>query len=270
MRARAGAVALLAILAVVAVVVYGCGGSSSSSTGPSNFSASGSAGSSGATVQGQLLQGSGSAQSESVLVVVFQRALGIGVAEAAAGTPLADATVTLTGPGGPFTTQTDADGKFTFTGLVPGTYTLAVCVGTPTCVSHPVLTGDQITVGPADLGTVNGTVFNDTVQVTSVDIVAESVSAQGILQNDAQLCIASRIAQAANVSLGSIIDMRQQHMGWGKIAHQKGLSAAGVIGGGNQCDATQLSNIRAANGQGNGHANGNGNGNSKGNGKNKS
>ena len=59
--------AMVALLPLVA----GCGGSSSSSTGPSNFRASGSAGSSGATVQGQLLQGSGSAQSESVLVVVF-------------------------------------------------------------------------------------------------------------------------------------------------------------------------------------------------------
>ena len=266
MRARGGVAALLAILSVVAVVVYGCGGSSSSSTGPSSFGGTGSAGSSGATVQGQLLRGSGSAQSESVFVVVFERALGIGVAEAAAGTPLEGATVTLSGPGGPFTATTDADGKFTFTGLLPGTYTLSVCVGTPTCVDHPVLTGDQITVGPADLGTVNGTVFNDDTVTASVDIVAESETAQGILQNDAQLCIASRIAQSGNVPLGTVINMRQQHMGWGKIAHQVGVPA-GVIGGGNQCDATQLSNIRAANGQGNGHGNGNGNGNGKGKGK---
>ena len=179
-------------------------------------------------------------------------------------------------------TTTDSNGKFTFTNLLPGTYTFSVCVGVAPapCVPQTVLNGATIIVGPADLGTVNGTVFNDTVAV-SVDVSAESVTAQGILQNDAQLCIASRIAQAANVPLGTIIGMRQQHMGWGKIAHQENVPAS-VIGGGNQCDATQLSDIRAANGQdtgpgtssapgGNssGPGNSHGNGNAKGKGKGK-
>ena len=262
MRGRAQVSALLAIFGLVAAVVYGCGGSSSSSTGPSSFGASGSAGDSGAVVQGQLLRGSGSAQGESVIFVVMRSALGIGIAEAAPTTPLADATVTLSGPGGSFATQTDASGKFSFTGLTPGTYTFSVCVGTTPCVPQTVVNGSQITVGPADLGTINGTVLNDTV-VASVDVVAESVTAQGILQNDAQLCIASRIAQASNVPLGTIITMRQQHMGWGKIALQQNVPAS-VIGGGNSCDASELNSIRAANGQGNGHGNGNANGKGKG------
>jgi len=269
MRRKIQVCALLVIFGLVAAVVYGCGGSSSSSTGPSTFSASGSAGSSGAVVQGQLLRGSGSAQSESAIFALMRTALGIGLAEAAPTTPLADATVTLSGPGGPFTTQTDADGKFRFTGLLPGTYTLSVCVevAPAPCVPQTVQTGSEIIVGPGDLGTINGTVFKDTV-AASVDVQAQSVTAQGILQNDAQLCIASRIAQAANVPLGTIINMRQQRMGWGNIARQENVPA-GVIGGGRDCDASELSNIRAANRQGGGPGNGNGNNsNNDGNGKN--
>src|SRR5262249_22241091 len=91
MRGRAQVSAVLAIFGLVAAVVYGCGGSSSSSTGPSSFGASGSAGDSGAVVQGQLMRGSGSAQGESVIFVVMRSALGIGIAEAAPTTPLADA-----------------------------------------------------------------------------------------------------------------------------------------------------------------------------------
>jgi len=264
MRARAGLWASLAILSVIAAVVYGCGGSSSSSTGPSSFSAGGSAGDSGATVQGQLLQSGGSAQAESVIHVAFRTALGIGLAEAAAGTPLPNATVTLSGPGGPFVTTSAADGTFTFTGLTPGTYTFSVCVGASPCVPKTVNPPTTITVGPADLGTIKATVFNDDTVATQVDIQATSVSAQGIMQNDAQLCIASRIAQASNVSLGTIINMRQQHMGWGKIAHQQGVSSS-VIGGGSHCDASELSDIRAASGFDDGHGNGKGKG--KGNGK---
>jgi hypothetical protein len=247
---------LLAGLGFLAGVVAACGGGSSSSTGPSSVGGGG-GGSSSAIIQGQLRRGTGSAQGESVIFVVFRTALGIGLAEAAPTTPLAGATVTLSGPGGPYTTTTDADGKFTFTGLVPGTYTFSVCVGTP-CVTQAVVSPlpADITVGPADLGTINGTVFNDTV-VASVNVVAESVTAQGILQNDAQLCIASRLAQGANVSLGEIIDLRQQGNGWGKIAHLKGLHA-GTIGGGIHCDAAELGDLRAANGQGNGKGNGKG------------
>jgi hypothetical protein len=257
---------LLAGLGFLAGVVAACGGGSSSNTGPS--SGGGFSGSSGAVIQGQLRRGTGAAQGEPVMSLVFRTALGIGIAEAAPTTPLAGATVTLSGPGGPYTTTTDADGKFTFTGLVPGTYTFSVCVGTP-CVTQAVVspTPAEITVGPADLGTINGTVFNDTV-IASVNVVAESVTAEGILQNDAQLCIASRIAQGANVSLGEIIDLRQQGMGWGKIAHQKGLHA-GMIGGGIHCDAAELGDLRAANGQGNGKGNGKGNSNSNGKGKKK-
>ena len=132
--------------------------------------------------------------------------------------------------------------------MLPGTYTISVCVGVTPCAAQIVDTGSEITVATCDdLGTINGTVLNGTVAL-HVDVQATSATAQGILQNDAQLCIASRIAQASNVSLGTIINMRQQHMGWGKIAHQENVPAS-VIGGGNQCDATELNNIRAANGQ---------------------
>jgi hypothetical protein len=257
----------MAILGVVAVAVYGCGGSSSSSTGPSNLGAGGSAGGSGGVVQGQILRGTGSAQAEPIILLAFRAALGIGLAEAAAGTPLPDATVTLSGTGGTFTQTTDANGMFKFTDLPAGTYTIAVCAGTP-CVAKPVLQPSpaEITVGPADVGTVNGTVFNDDTVLTSVDVTSESVSAQGVFNNDAQLCIASRIAQGGNVSLGSVIAERQQHMGWGKIAHLHNLPSS-VIGGGNHCDAAQLDDIRAANGQDVGPGNGHGNGKAKGKGK---
>jgi hypothetical protein len=200
------------------------------------------------------------------MVVVFRTALGIGLAEAAPTTGVPDATVTLTGPGGPHTTTTDADGHFSFTGLLPGTYTFSVCVGTP-CTNQGIVTPSpaQITVGPADLGTINGTVLGDDTVVASVNIVAESVTAEGILQNDAQLCIASRIAAGAGVSLGEIMDLRQQGNGWGKIAKLKGVHP-GIIGGGIHCSAAELDNLRVANANGKGN-NGKGNGKGKGKGK---
>lgn len=251
MPSRKGMWGLLAGLGLVAAVIAACGGGSSSNTGPS---AGGLSGDSGAVIQGQLLQGGQSAKGEPVIYLVFRTALGIGLAEASPTTPLAGAKITLTPSGGgtPVSRTTDADGKFTFTDLEMGTYIISVCVGTPICVPKTVVSPSpaEITVGPADLGTINGTVFNDTV-AGSVDVVAQSASAEGIFHNDAQLCIASRIAQAAHVSLGSIIALRQQHMGWGKIANQKGLNA-GIIAGGIHCDAAELNDIRAANGQGNG------------------
>ncbi len=273
MPSRRGMWGLLAGLGLLTGVVAACGGSTSSSTGPSSGGGGVGSGSSGAVVQGQLRRGAGSAQGESVLFVVFRTALGIGLAEAAT-LPLEGATVTLSGPGGTFTDTTDGSGSFSFPDLLPGTYTFSVCVVTPpapACVPQTILSPApaQITVGPADLGTINGTVLDDDTTVLEVSIVAESVTAQGILQNDAQLCIASRVAVAANVPLGQIIDLRvDQKMGWGKIAKLKGVHP-GVIGGGIHCDAAQLDDLRVANGQGNGKGNGNSNGNGKGKGKKK-
>jgi Carboxypeptidase regulatory-like domain len=265
MRKRVAAFILLGSLGLLAGILAACGGGSSSNTGPSAGGGGGFSGSSGAVVQGQLRRGTGSAQSEAVIFVVFRTALGIGLAEAAPTTPLAGATVTLSGPGGPFTTTTDADGKFTFGDLVAGTYTFSVCTGTPSCETIPIASPSpaEITVGPADVGTINGTVFNDDSVIVSVDVVAESVSAEGVFRNDAQLCIASRLAQGANVPLGQIIDLRLKGMGWGKIAKQKGLHS-GMIGGGIHCDAAELADVRAANGQGNGKNKAKGQGNGKG------
>lgn len=261
MRSHVRIWGLLGGLGLATALVVACGGGSSSTSGPAG---GGGGGSSGAVVQGQLRRGAGSAQGEPVIFVVFRTALGIGLAEAAT-VPLGGATVTLTGPGGTFTDTTDPDGTFSFTGLVPGTYTFSVCVGTPTCVTQTITspTPAQITVGPADFGTINGTVFDDDTTVLEVSVVAESVTAEGILQNDAQLCIASRIAQGANVSLGEIMDLRVTgKMGWGKIAKDKGLHP-GIIGGGIHCDAAELADLRAANGQGNGKGNGKGKGKGK-------
>jgi hypothetical protein len=266
MRKRVAAFILLGSLGLLAGILAACGGGSSSNTGPSAGGGGGFSGSSGAVVQGQLRRGAGSAEGEPVIYVVFRTALGIGLAEAAT-SPLAGATVTLSGPGGTFTKTTDADGKFSFGDLVAGTYTFSVCVGTP-CVTQTIVSPSpaQITVGPADLGTINGTVLDDDTTVLEVSIVAESATAVGILQNDAQLCIASRMAQGANVPLGQIMDLRLKGLGWGQIAKQKGLHA-GMIGGGIHCDAAELADVREANGLGNSKNKGKGNGKGKGRGQ---
>jgi hypothetical protein len=167
-----------------------------------------------------------------VYVVVLRTALGVGLAEAAAGDPVVGATVTLTPSGGStsVSTTTDSTGHFEFHGLLPGTYTLSVKLTNPgPAVPLDASSTSPITVGAGDLGVINGTVTQSTIPA-DVHVVAE----------------------AAHVSLEDVINFRLAGHGWGEVAHHFNVSP-GVIGLGrsNLSDAS-LDDARASHGNGKG------------------
>ena len=261
--------ALLTIFGLVAAGVYGCGGSSSSSTGPSIGSSgsngAGSVGGAGAVVQGQLVRNPGTALGESRVMVVLRTTLGIGLAEAAAGDPIANATVTLTGTGGTFTTTTSADGHFIFTNVPPGTYTLTITGYSLDGTSDGTVT-KPIVVGAGDTATLAGTATQTAVNLQAHVTVANVTA---LLQNDAQLCHAISIATADGKNdLQDVINRRLSGKGWGQIAHEKGVSPS--VLGNNNCSEDQIANassLAGGHGNGNGKANSNAGGNGKGKGK---
>jgi len=223
---------LTATLILVAALVAACGGSSSVS-GPS--SSSGSGGGS-AVVQGQVVTGQSAAIDESRVVILVRSALGVRIAEADTGTPVAGATVTLLNASNVVvaTTTTDANGQFVFQGVAPGTYTVKVGA----VVSPPVTVGagDQAIVGVA---TTSGTPPTVTIVAVSTDV----------FNNDAQLGHAINIANASRTcDLVGVTHLRDQGLGWGEIAHRCGVSP-GVIGLGrsNLSDA-DLDDARERNG----------------------
>src|SRR5262245_2812053 len=87
MRKRMAAFILLGGLGFLTGLLAACGGGSSSNTGPSAGGGGGFSGGSGAVIQGQLVRGGSAALGESRVMVVLRGALGIGLAEAAAGEP---------------------------------------------------------------------------------------------------------------------------------------------------------------------------------------
>jgi carboxypeptidase family protein len=269
MRARVG-IALLATLGFVAGVVYGCGGSSSSSTSPSTGGGGGFSGGSGAVVQGQIVRNQSASLGESGVIVVLRTALGVGLAEAAVGDPLAGATVNLLNSSLVIvaTTTTDSAGNFQFTGVAPGTYTIQVVDASNVPIAQDLTSTSSVTVGVGDVGTIVGTVTvaSDSgaplFTVTSVHVVAANVN--DLLQNDAQVCHAISIATAAGVSPLVVIQARQAGggHGWGQIAHQFGVPPS--VLGNQSCSETQIADVVNAAG---GHGHGNGNAKGKGKGK---
>ena len=257
MRGRAGVSALFAILGLVVVVVYGCGGSSSSSTGPSIGGGGGASGGSGGIVQGQILRNT-AALGESGVVVVLEKALGIGVAEAAIDGTVPDGTVVKLVPTDPTQatlTTTTTGGNFTFNDVLPGEYTIQV-VGFSTVLSSPA----TIVVGPGDLAQVTGTANKDTVIVTQVHVTAQVTDEPLVLQNPQQVSILIRLAKAAGVPADTVLAMRtQQHMGWGEIAHALGVHPS-KIGGGQGPSAAEVDAFQASHGIGNGNGKGKGKG----------
>ena len=75
------------LMGLLAVSLTGCGGGGSSTTGPSGSSGGGST----AAIQGQVVSAQTSRGTESGIVVALRTVLGIGLAEAVTGTPIAGA-----------------------------------------------------------------------------------------------------------------------------------------------------------------------------------
>jgi hypothetical protein len=254
MRTKGAVSALLVAglgLGLLALITGGCGGASSSSTGPSS---GGGRGSSGAVVQGQLVNRR-TASGESAVVVVFRTALGIGLAEAA---PVANVNVILTrlDDGATATQQTDVNGNFTFSNVVPGTYTITV-QDPVTLQNIPVDPPDSFTVGAGDAATVTGTVTESTVTVGNVTVVATETAPTIILANDAQVAHLLNIAKAAGlVSADPVLELREAGWGWGRIAKHFNVHPSVIgLGHGGVSDA-DVDSFRATHGQGNGNGKG--------------
>jgi hypothetical protein len=251
MRSRIAVAALVAGLGLLAAVLASCGGGSSSTTGPS--AGGGGGGTSGAIVRGQIRTGS-TARAESTVQVVFERALGIGVAEAA----VDGLTVTLTpvpgSTGVEVSTTTDASGSFELGAVLPGEYTISVsdALGNPIPIDPAVA---NIVVGAGDLATVTGTV-QDGVVVGTVTVTALTTNADDLLQNDAQVGHLINLALAAGVPADQVLQMRLSGMGWGQIAHALGVHPRN-IGLGNEHSA-EAQAFKASHGKGKGKGKGKG------------
>jgi len=209
---------------VIAAFLEGCGGDST--TEPT-----GSGGGSTATVRGQVVTDRAGTAAEPVLVVALQRLAGVGLAEAqVADTPLAGTTVTLTCDSGlSALTRTDRSGRFLFENVPSGVCTLTVEQdGVRAPGEIPVV------VGAGDTADVTGRVtprgLSGTVTVSVDDVGA-------VTRNDVQLGIAINIANASTArasgraacDLEAVIDLREQRLGWGEIAHRCGVDPR-VIG----------------------------------------
>jgi hypothetical protein len=155
-------------------------------------------------VQGQLFSTT-TAAGESVITVALRTALGVGLAEAQEGAPVAGATVTLLNAGVPVAqTTTDSRGGFMFPNVPPGTYTVQV--------------------------TINGTVQTIVLSSAITGTVTVAVTATDAVNNDAQLGHAINIDRAsASCDFDQVIAMRNQGLGWGVIARQCD-APPGVIG----------------------------------------
>jgi SdrD B-like domain len=245
-------------LGLLTLLLAGCGGSSSSSTGPTSSGLRGGGGSSDATIQGQLVNRQ-TASGESVTVIVLRKALGIGLAEAA-DVPVKGVEVTLTrADGAKLTTTTDDLGNFTFTNVLPGTYTISV---KDKALSNTL---DPIIVGAGDVANITGSVTSaDAVLLNPVTVTAEATDTTIILQNDAQVAHLLNIAKAAGLpSADPVLQLRQSGWGWGRIAKHFNVNP-GVIGlGQGGVSEADIDTFRASHGQGN--AGGHGNANSQGN-----
>ena len=241
MRTRVWAVAPWIGLCLMVGILTGCGGSSGSSTGPSS-SSSGGRGSSGAVVQGQIRARTASA-GEPAVMVVLEKVLGIGVAEAAT-VPVPDGTVVrlVAVAGGVTLETTTTGGAFMFSNVLPGQYTLEV-------VGFPVVTGDtSFVVGAGDLARIDGIAVQDDVTL-AVEITAPQTTADNVLQNDAQVGHLINLAQAAGVPKDQVLALRLQGMGWGQIAHTLGVSPS-RIGLGHPPSQADIDTVRASHGKG--------------------
>ena len=241
---RRGMWGLLAGLGLLAGVVAACGGSTSSGTGPSSGGVG--SGSSGAVVQGQIRTRT-AASGESAVVVMLEKVLGIGVAEAQPGAAVPDGTVVRLVPtgGGATLDTTTTGGAFTFPHVLPGEYTIEV-VGF-TIASGPT----TLFVGAGDLANVSGTASQDTIVLTSVHVTADQATAEAVLQSDAQVGHLINLARVAGVTADEVLALRLSGKGWGQIAHTLGVHPRN-IGLGHEPSPAEIEAFQASHGNGKG------------------
>jgi len=243
MRSRGPTVVLVGGL-LAAVLLGGCGGGSSSTSGPTT-SSGGSGGGGGGIVQGQIVSVQTAARRDPVTIVALRIALGIGLAEAAVGDPVAGVTVTLTGTGGTFSTVSAADGSFLFPNVPPGTYTIQVTDPRVTPTKVFIVSGTSgLTVGAGDTAVIAGTV-TETSLATTVQVNATDFA--DVLANDAQTAHAINIASASHQSLDAVIAFRQAGHGWGQVAQHFGVHPSVLGLGASQDD---VENVRGSRGRG--------------------
>jgi hypothetical protein len=189
--------------------------------------------------------------------VVLRAVLGVGLAEAQAGTPVAGAQVDLVSGGVVIqTTTTDASGNFLFQNVPPGTYTIQVTVGG--VVQTIALPAPGIVVGAGDQATIVGRVTT-TATTGTVAVVATDVS--DVTQNDAQLGHAINIDNASTTcDLVDVIERRERGLGWGLIAQQCGAPPSVIGLGHSNVSGDDLEDARQRSGRGRGRGQGNGRG----------
>lgn len=133
------------------------------------------------------------------------------------GEPLEGATVQLLDADGNVVaeTTTDADGKFEFLNVPPGTYTIVV--------THPdieELRVEKVEVIAGDITVVRGTVTKDG-ETGSSEITYEVDECALTEGNEAQMRIVRNLAEESGVSEEDIIRLREEKcLGWGEIAIQ--------------------------------------------------
>lgn len=175
-------------------------------------------------------------------------------------------TLTRLDDGATTTVQTGTDGIFTFSNVLPGTYTITVADEDPTTPDPLVVDPPaSFTVGAGDAATITLTVTESTVNPGNVTVVAAESDSTIVLQNPAQVAHLLNIAKAAGlVSADPVYELRLAGWGWGRIAKHFNVHP-GVIGlGRGGVSDEEIAAFQASHGQGNGKANGPSNGKGKG------
>lgn len=184
---------VLFVLALVSLFAAGCGSGGGS--------AGGSAG--GGTISGSLTSSSG------VTARLADSVSSFAALEEISGVPvqLVDAEGVVVQE-----TVTDINGRFEFTGVEQGDYTVRVLKD----ATGDLLTEVDVSLLEGDDAFIEGAVAGKNAD-WSVYFVANETD---LLQNDAQMRIANNIAQNSGVSLDEVITLRESGLGWGEIAHQ--------------------------------------------------
>ena len=188
-------------------------------------------------------------------------------ADSNSGTPLPGATVELVDSQGTVlaTTTTDSEGEFEFFNIPAGTYSINV--------AHPSVNPlfiSNVVVLSGDTAVVEGTVTASSGQA-SVEYEVEDCHHSS--SNASQMQHAEQIAQAAGVSVGEVLALRDgECRGWGEIAQELGVSPSvlgightGVHGGGEHHDDGDENEVEDED-QGDDHADGMNDGEDHGNG----